>query len=215
MRSLHHHLKYISFLAIVAIPLEKKGWTEISYGKLPANIVTHSAKTLNIQVKSSASPLVYKLDQPLNIKSFIVNLKFKGDISTPATDGQIEEDSIFRLGLVVEGDKTLSGVKKLFAPDWVKQLFALASANTGLDKIYFFNVGRATSQMGKSRLHPKSELMKEEIVVVRAPNENSVTVAKELSKPLKTAAIWISVDGDDTKSSFETTIENITINTPD
>ncbi len=203
----------IPLLAAVVIPLQQKGWSEISFGKIPANKVEHSAQQLKIQVKSSASPLVYKLDHLVNISSFQINLKFSGDLKAPAAEKKWEEDSLFRIGLVAKGDKTLSGVKKLFAPDWVKKLFALAPEGIGLDKIYFYNVGRTLSQMGLSRPHPKSELMNEEIVAVRKTGGNSMQINKSLNPPVPTSALWISVDGDDTNSEFQTTIENITLQT--
>ena len=205
----------IPLLAAVVIPLEQKGWSEISFGKIPVNKVTHSATELKVEVKGSASPLVYKLDRLVVIKSIQIKLKINGDIKTPAAAGKWEEDSLFRIGLVANGDKTLTGVKKLFAPDWVKKLFALAPEGVGLDKIYFFNLGRTSSQNGLSRLHPKSELMNEEIVAVRSGTEASVQIDKVLSPPISTAALWISIDGDDTNSEFQTTIENITLQTVD
>lgn len=206
-------LQLIPFFAAVVIPLEKNGWTEISFGKIPVNKVTYSSQELIIQVKNSASPLVYKLDHLTKIKSLQIKLKLTGDLKSPAAEKAWEEDSLFRIGLVAAGDKTLSGVKKLFAPDWVKKLFALAPDGVGLDKIYFFNVGRTASQMGLARPHPKSELMKEEIVAVRNASDKTITIDKVLNPPLSTAALWISVDGDDTGSEFQTSIENITLQT--
>ena len=215
IKKLHSKLGFqlIPLLAAVVIPLEQKGWSEISFGKIPVNKVTHSAGELNIQVKSSASPLVYKLERLTKIKSLQIKLKFNGDLKAPASAGKWEEDSLFRIGLVANGDKTLSSVKKLFAPDWVKRLFALAPDGVGLDKIYFFNVGRLSSQVGLSRAHPKSELMNEEIVAFRKAGENSLTIDKVLTPPISAAALWISVDGDDTNSEFQTSIENITLQT--
>ncbi len=212
---LSSHLRHriIPLLAVLVIPLEQKGWTEISFGKIPVNKVTYSSQALNIQVKNSASPLVYKLDQLTKIKSFEIALRFSGDIKSAPAESKWEEDSLFRIGFVAAGDKTLSGVKKLFAPDWVKKLFALAPEGIGLDKIYFFNLGRTASQMGLSRAHPKSELMKEEVVAVRNAGESPLKITKTLNPPIPTAALWISIDGDDTNSEFQTVIENITLQT--
>lgn len=206
----------LSFMATVVIPLDMKNrWTEISFGKIPANTVTYAVNNLTVHVNKSASPLVFKLDSPLNIQSVEVSLKFNGDLTNKAENAKIEDDSVFRIGLVASGDQTLTGIKKLFAPDWVKKLFALAPDGAGLDKIYFFNVGRLANQMGLSRAHPKSDLMHEEIVAIKNPDQNSLSFTKIFDKPIKSAALWISIDGDDSQSKYDTIIENITLHTAD
>ncbi len=201
-----------SMFAVMAIPLGKKeAWTELAFKNIPTNTVSYSATGLNVVVKNSASPLVYKLDKFYKISGFEVVLKIDGDLQNAPAEKNIEEDSLFRLGLVVEGKQKLNAVKKLFAPDWVKKLFALAPEGAGLEKIYFYNVGRTTASMGLKRDHPKTDLMSEEVVAVRQKNETEVKINYQLEKPVNIAALWLSIDGDDSKSSFTTNIEKINL----
>ncbi len=201
-----------SFLAAIAIPLDKKDvWTELSFKKIQSNKVEYSPTGIKVSVNNSASPLVYKLDRFYKITGFEVDLKVDGDLKNEPYGKTIEEDSLFRLGLVVEGKQTLSGVKKLFAPDWIKKLFSLAPEGAGLDKIYFFNVGRSTESLSVKRNHPKTDLMVEEIIVVRKKTEPALKIKYQLAIPLNVPALWISIDGDNSKSTYVTTIEKLTL----
>ena len=135
-----------SMLAVMAIPLDKKeAWTELAFKNIPTNTVSYSPTGIKVAVKNSASPLVYKLDKFYKVSGFEVILKVDGDLKNDPPEKNFEEDSLFRLGLVVEGKQKLNAVKKLFAPDWVKKLFALAPEGAGLEKIYFYNVGRTSA----------------------------------------------------------------------
>ncbi len=201
-----------SLLAAIAIPMDKKdAWTELSFKKIPSNKVDYSPSGIKVSVNNSASPLVYKLDRFYKITGFEVDLKVDGDLKNEPSGKTIEEDSLFRLGLVVEGKQTLTGVKKLFAPDWIKKLFSLAPEGAGLDKIYFFNVGRSPDGLGVKRNHPKTDLMVEEIIAVKKKTETALKIKYQLASPLNVPALWISIDGDDSKSSYVTTIEKITL----
>ncbi len=194
-----------SFAIDESINFDKFSWVVLSYSKIPANKVIFS-DGLTIQVKASAGPVVYKLVQPKNITSFFVKGKISG--SKLVESGEFDEDSILRLGLVAVGKKTLSGIKKLVAADWVKKLFALVPEGSGLDKIHFYNISNRKELLGKDRVHPQSELLLEKISKI-VEKEGSFELEVQLEKPLEIAAIWLSVDGDNSKSNFTTTISNI------
>ncbi len=205
-----------SMMAVMAIPLDKKeAWTELAFKKIPINAVSYSSTGTKVVVKNSASPLVYKLDKFYKVSGFEVILKIEGDLKNDPPEKTFEEDSFFRLGLVVEGKQKLSAVKRLFAPDWVKKLFALAPEGAGLEKIYFYNVGRTSSSLGIKRDHPKTDLMSEEVVAIRSKDVSEIKINYHLQAPVHIAALWISIDGDDSKSSFTTNIEKINLITAD
>lgn len=160
---------------------------------------------MEIQVMSSASPIVHKLPAPMKVKALRVQARVIG--SRNVEKGEVEEDSFLRVGLVAVGTQKLSGVKKLFAADWVKKLFELAPSGAGLDKIHFFNVTDRKEFLGKKRTHPASELLSEEVVALA---ENGVVdFTKTLNSPLETAAIWLSIDGDDSKSNFTLVLQKL------
>lgn len=192
------------------IPLQEKAWISLSYNKIPPNEVKFSDLGLTIKVKNSAGPIIHKLSAKRKITGFKIKGKLTGTkLSEKST---FDEDSILRLGLVAVGDKKLTGAKKWFAADWVKKLFALAPKNTGLDKIYFFNVSDRKELVGKKRAHPKSELISENIFAL-VDTAGDFQLTKNISPAIDTLALWISTDGDDTKSEFETLISEIEITT--
>lgn len=189
------------------VHFEKSKWTELQFSQIPPNKVEFNTSSIGVSVEASASPLIYRLDRVTEITGFAVSLVLTGEL--PKQSG-FEEDSFFRLGFVVIGENRLGTMGKLFAPKWVRQLFDLAPPDTGLDKIYFYNVVTAPDQLGTERIHPKSKYMYEKPIAVKIPGSNEFKYTFE--KSLKTAALWISIDGDDTKSKFTTTIKNITLN---
>ncbi len=198
-----------SVLAAVALPLQKDKWVELKFNKIPNNQVEDTAEGMKVTVISSASPLVYKLDSPMRVSGFSAELDITGAVKSGIVQNSFGEDSVFRFGLVATGDKTLGWFQRKVAADWVLKLFALAPENTGLDKIYFYNLGREGQKVGDSRQHPKSELMHEQIVATRKADEKSVHIEHKFKSPLPIAAVWISIDGDDTKSNFTTVIKKL------
>lgn len=193
-----------------SVPLDEASWVVLSYSKIPANKVIFETSNLNIKVTKSAGPVVHKLKQTKNIFGFAVSGHIKGQKKSEASG--FDEDAIFRIGLVAVGKQTLSWPKRVFAADWVKKLFELAPKGSGLDKIYFYNITNRSELVGKTREHPKSDLLIENISA-HVDKQGSFQFAKDLASPIETAAIWISVDGDDTGSDFETTITDIQLRT--
>jgi len=188
------------------VPLEEASWVVLSYNKIPANKVSFENSSLVVKVSKSAGPVVHKLKVPKKISGFVVSGHFKGQKKLEANE--FDEDSILRIGLVAVGKQNLSWTKKLFAADWVKKLFALAPEGSGLDKIHFFNLTNRTELVSKSRAHPKSDLIAENISL-HFDKQGAFQFVKELPASIEVAAIWISVDGDDTGSEFETALSSI------
>jgi hypothetical protein len=199
----------IILCAMFAVPTDNlNGWTQLQFSKIPANVVNLDEGKISLEVKSSASPLIYKLSEIQDVKNFSVSIDVDGAVKQ-SNEEKVSEDYVFRLGLVAVGDKTLSRFQRLLAADWVKKLFDLSPKGVGLDKIYFYNIASSSKQVGNYRVHPKTELMSEKII---AEVSKEGTYFYELEKPLKIAAIWISSDGDDSKSEFKVKIKKINFN---
>lgn len=197
--------------AALVIPTDQINlWNQLQYGKIPAHQFFVENKELVIQVKASASPLVYVLPKVQLVSGFQVELAIDGQMNPQKTG--FEEDSYLRFGLVATGDKKLNAFQKALAPDWIKKLFALSPKGYGLDKIYFFNLGHDPALIHQSRNHPQSELIFEKIVQTRKKDQKIFEY--QLEKPISTAALWLSVDGDDTKSNYTLRIKNIKIFNP-
>ncbi len=192
-----------------SLQLTSDKWLALAYSKIPKNQVHFNKATFKVKVAKSAGPIVYKLDKKEKINSFQVKAKLTGNKKSEKTD--FDEDSVLRFGLVGVGEKTLSGVKKLFAADWVKKLFSLAPEGTGLDKIYFYNITNRPELVGKKRQHPKSDLIVETISKnITSDGEFDLNV--DLENTIESVAIWLSIDGDDTASEFELEIMQIVLN---
>ncbi len=190
------------------VPMSPERWVGLAFNRIPKNRLEFAAGEIRVTVDKSAGPLVHKLEAPVRVNGFKVKGELKGLKKKEA--GEFDEDSVLRIGLVAVGDKRLNAVKRVFAADWVKKLFALAPAGTGLDKIYFFNLTDRAELVGRTRPHPKSELLVERVFKAVAA-EGPFEAEYQLETPIETAALWLSVDGDDTGSQFELKLRQISI----
>ncbi len=181
----------------------------MTYRRIPPNAVEFSSSGLSIAVRSSASPLIHALRAPRRIKKVIVRLEVAGILAKPAEAAKWDEDSQFRLGLVVNGDKRLTGLSRALAPDWVKRLFSLAPNGGGVDRILFLMMGRPPARIGDKRLHPNSGLIEERIVWLAVDGRGTRVLEADINPPLPVSALWISADGDDTGSAYALRIESI------
>lgn len=201
------------FGALIIPTQDFKDWKIEQFSKIPKNEVTTSKEGLRIKVENSASPLIF----PLKTKNKILGFKIKGeffglpqfsDVTKQGEKGF--DDYALRLGFVIRGDKKLTGFKKLIAADWVKNLFSLVNDGSGLDRVQFFNVTQNQNQLGKERLHPSTDLFEEHFFKsVSVPGtflyEHQFTTKQDV------AALWLSIDGDDTKSKYEVLISELVV----
>lgn len=193
--------------AAFIVPLQSgPDWQNLSFRSIKPNQVEHTINGIKVSVASSAGPLVYRFSKTKQVKGYRLELELK-DGKLPHADG-FGEDFYFRFGLVADGSNRLTGLKKIVAADWIKKLFSLVPEGTGLDKIYFFNVGPDEKKAGQKRIHPKSELMSEEIIGALLPSKSSV-FERDLEKPIAVHGVWLSIDGDDTKSAYTVLIKRI------
>lgn len=183
-------------------------WTELKFNNIMPNKVEYRTDSILVKVEASASPLIYKLDEVTEVAGFEVLIDVNGELPKQES---FEEDSFFRMGLVAIGENHLGTMGKLFAPNWVLQLFDLAPKGVGLDKIYFFNLAANVENLHKERTHPDSKYMYEKQIAQKKPGLNELKYT--LPKSLKTVALWLSIDGDNTKSKFTTEVKNIKLKT--
>lgn len=204
-------MRFRALLAAVAIPLSSPiGWQDLKFSKIPPNRNTFATKGLEITVEKSSSPLIFPLKEPTIVESFKAELEIDGDIH--GFSGRLPEDAYLRMGFVAPGERKMSWVERVAAPKWIKTLFDLAPKGSGVDKIYFFNL--ADAAVGNTREYPGSKgLMVESWVAFRDPGVKKVTFTHKLQKPLETVALWLSVDGDDTQSTFKLLIKSLSLET--
>lgn len=192
-----------------SVPLEQAAWVSLKFNKIKGNQVTFSKNKLRIEVQESAGPVVHKLPQVLSLSGFRV----KGHLSgiKAVESGEFDEDSILRVGIVAEGKQTLSGPRRWIAADWVKKLFQLAPAGAGIDRIHFFAITNRPNLVGKHRLNPKSELITETIALGFV-KEGDFDFSYRFKESVRAVGLWLSVDGDDSKSNFSTILTSIELN---
>jgi hypothetical protein len=196
-----------SALADQSIPLGLSAWEVLSYKGIPENEVSSDSGKLIIKVNASAGPIIHPLPKSIVIKSLSVNARVIGEINTGNfVQGQKgADDFVFRIGLVLEGNKTLNFFQKAIAPSWIKKLHSLAKGSQGVDSIYFYNVVSQKELVGQSRSQENYSIF------LSSENKTFELNLKDLPSR-KVLALWISVDGDDTKSKFTTIIDSIRIN---
>jgi len=191
--------------ATLAVPLQDDGkWVIQKYSNIKVNEVSFlSPAGISIKVDKSASPLVRLLPENTKISGFSVEGKLNGlpKFAHLDKEGSGEADDFaLRIGFVVPGDKKLGALRKLFAPEWIRNLFSMAPEGKGIDRIWFFNFVQNLNALGKGRVHPKSELIREEYFAHAVVGPFSLK--KTFDKPIDAAAVWINSDGDDSGSSF-------------
>lgn len=197
---------------LAAVPLTSPpAWQVLSYRGIPPNRVSFDPNGLTIAVSRSASPVVHALSAP----TFVTGVRARGQIvgrlnTTPARQGLAgDDDFALRIGIVEAGTRQPGFFERRFAPGWVRQLFALAPAGTGVEQIRFFNLGLDVSQIGWTRRHPLSELLQEEVVAV-PDADGRFTIALEISR-VQALAVWLAADGDDTDSTFTVHLEHLAL----
>jgi len=197
---------------MIMLPLHSTDkWQNLSFSKIPSNQVEFKSSGVSIKVENSASPLIYPLDHPVRVSK----VKIKGRVSQLITfkDSKKQgekgfDDYVFRLGLVIPGDKKLNWAMRMMAADWVKKLYSLAPKDAGINHIYFLNLGQTHELQGRERVHPLSDLIKEKNEwVIEGPGEFELSADIHPSKV--TSAVWLSIDGDDTKSHFQIDLSKI------
>lgn len=216
-------------MAMIAVPMgTADGWLELKFSKIKPNVIERSAAGTTVKVDGSASPLIHGFGKITPVNGIEAEIEISGNLNQLEGWKSFEEDSYLRIGLVAEGPEKLGTMGSLFAPEWVKRMFALAPKGHGLDKIYFYSVTSRNELIGKSRQHPKSKFMHEEYAFL-APIPSgptigstdtsqikpvSVSIAKKFASPIPAAGIWLSIDGDDSKSKFEIKIKSLSYSSP-
>lgn len=202
---------------MVMIPLNPSPqWIDLSFRSIPKNTVAFKKDGLHIQVDKSASPLIYKLKDPLPVSHFKVVGQRHGDsLRFPAQARQGKkgyDDFVIRLGLVVKGERTLSWLEQKLAPAWVKTLFSLAPEGVGVKGLQFYSMGSQKEIEGSMLTLDKRNLVTDTVVGTIESNGQFV-LEKTLPEPQEILALWISTDGDDTQARFDLEVSSIGLTT--
>lgn len=197
----------------IVLPLQQADdWQLLQYNRLKANQVTFTREGMKVKVDKSASPIIYPLDEPTRVTGVSVsgNLNKLLNVEANSQGEQGHDDFALKLGLVISGNKTLNPFQKMFSAKWIKTLFELAPEGAGVEKIYFLNAVQHKNLLGQQRQHPLSDLIYENNVwLLDKPGDFSFSY--ELDNPRDVIAIWLSIDGDDTRSSYTIRIHGLNL----
>lgn len=215
-RSLQILKRYLLFGVFIIPTHATEKWKVQKYKNIPSNEVEFSRQGISIQVKKSASPLIYPMDGQNRISGFKIEGEFYGlpSFKDPKKQGEKGQDDYpLRVGFIIPGEKKLTGLKRFLAPQWVKDLYAGMPSGIGLDHILFFNVTQNPDQLNRQRTHPSSDLIQEKFIgVVSKPGKFNIDYT--FDKPIDAVALWVSIDGDDTKSEYRVVISNLEVKIP-
>ncbi len=195
--------------ASVALPLPVKEsspqWKIYRYDDLPPNHFEFGPQGLRVGVDKSVSPLVYVFPQRTTVKGFRLEADFRGLPIRADSKRDDYDDKALRVGVIVPGRLKPTFLERMIMPKWTNDLIQSVSAE-GLEKIYYFSLATANtknlSRVVYSRFH------EEKVVdVLAAPGPYDKTI--DFGRSFEAAAVWLSIDGDDTKSSYEVLIKRL------
>ena len=195
----------------VDIGLDLSKWYKVKYAKIKTNTFRQAENGLQVSVNNSSSALVYKFDKPVSIKEVNIEAELKGKINygQKIPGSKQADDFPLRLGLILKGKNKLNFFQKAIAPNWLTELNEISSSTGGLDKVYSLIFYTEKPNFEK-REHPLSSYFFE---VIGGKFVNSKLTEKySFSEEKEIIGLWLSSDGDDTHSSYDVIIEDITIN---
>lgn len=198
--------------ALITIPLTlSNGWESLTFRKIPPNSVEHATDGLHINVAKSSSPLIYKFSQTETIVRVQAEGTMTGTIQIPDPKKQGRkgfDDLPLRVGLVLEGTKTLAWYESAVAAPWIKKMHSIAPQGKGLDHVLFLDVMNDPSLVGEKRDHYLNSILKEEVVAAVDKN-GRFKIDHTFSTPQKVMGLWLSSSGDNLGSTFKIHLSNL------
>lgn len=202
------------YLSLVAIPLgSPKGWENLRYRGITPNVVEFGSEKLVVHVKNSASPLIYVLLKKHKVGGLQVTGEWQGTFNVKKENPQGEknfDDFVLRLGLIVPGPHTPGMIERMMAPEWLKKLFDLAPKGQGIERVEFYNAVVSPQALGIKRHHPLHNLILENYSW-ELSKPTSFSFAQKWPKPTEVLGVWVSADGDDTKSEFDLRLSKLVL----
>lgn len=198
----------------LTIPVgDEQAWEVLAFRNLKKNHVVFEENRMRIVVDQSGGPIVHSLPKAVSVHNVKVcgSVHGKIDLEEGAIQGEAgHDDYILRIGLVEKGDRKLTWLQRKFSADWVKALYRLASDDQGIRQIVFLNMAERKEHLGSKRHHPVSDIFVEK-VVWKCPKDGEFCVTHQLKEQIVALGVWISSDGDDTRSRFEVRLDSLEI----
>jgi hypothetical protein len=154
---------YFSFFPLLlaeemsSISFNSSKWQQLKFKSINSNQVEFLKDSLLIKVNNSASPLIYPLEDSKKLSQLNLELEVNGSLKLgkELQGAKKNDDFLFRIGLVYEGDKTLNFLQKMMAPNWIKTLYSLSKGQSGIENVVFYNV-YSDDRLAKKTTRPSS-----------------------------------------------------------
>lgn len=195
----------------IEVPTTRQaGWQVLRYQGIPMHAVDFTNDGLVIRVRRSASPVIYELPEPVHAGALLVRGRVEGTLEVPpgAQGADGFDDYVLRAGVVLAGSRRPGFFERTFAPPWLKTLFTLAPAGSGISEVRFFNVAADGDHVGDERRHPSNDLLVEHVVTIPGV-DGAFELNVSIDTSEQTVALWLNSDGDDTGSEFVVLVERI------
>lgn len=193
------------------VPLETGAWTELQYDGIPPNQIRFAGGDIHIAIEASAGSLARVFEHPVRGGALKVRARIQGGLQLDEDQRQGEagaEDCVLRIGLVLDGERRMGPVEKVFAPAWLKNLEALLPEGRGVGRVLFTSVASDPDVVGERRAHPMSGRI-EEYFHSLCPKDGRVNLEIVLPREKTVIGLWIASDGDDTGSFFQVTLKEL------
>jgi hypothetical protein len=197
------------------VSLDPSNWKQLKFSSLKPNTISGNSTELIISVNESSSPLIYKFESPIKLKQVdVYGEVLDGELNlTKKPQGLFEnkksvtDDFVLRFGLVLKGKSKKPPVPNFLLASWIKEMFSLAPKGVGVDKILFLNVTQFEDQVGQTRTHPLSDYLSEEFSTFC--KKGAFKILKNFKNEVEILGLWISANGEGTKSKFKTKLTKI------
>ena len=184
------------------VDLNPDSFTHITFDGIPTTKYHLDNKALVAHVKNSSSVLLKAFDKKKSLKSISFKWKSQGILKTEsASQEQTKsgDDAILRVGLILSGKAPMV---PFFAPAWIKK--SRDALKLPSNKMIYLTVG-SKNKPGSQWESPYSS----SIISIALPSteeEKFYRASHKFPKSIDIVGLWIFADGDNTKSSFNSTL---------
>jgi hypothetical protein len=209
-------LSFFSFITIFIfspclkaepITVNAENAQHIQFKRIPATQYHFDKDTLEVKVDNSASFLLLPFKQKKTVHAVSFDWQLDdGKLNLVDAAEELKragDDSIFKLGLMLEGQAQLP---LAFAPSWLQQVNAALAFPS--EKIIYIVAG-AKHAAGEHWINPYNKRI-EMIAAEESKLDTGWSKASYVfTKPLSVVGLWLMADGDNSQSSFNARIKNI------
>ncbi len=203
-------LLFSSSLLAGQIQLSEESFTHIEFdGKVKPTKYTFQNGSLVADVNSSGSALLMSFEKLRSVKNISFKWKKEGSLNIKSIDQMKEkdgDDAYFRVALVVSGDAPFV---PFFAPSWIKMIKKVMKLPSDSMMSYLASIKSSVLDSWPS---PYTNSITNVLIPWKKDAYGWYSFEKTLDKEIKTVGLWLQADGDNTESTFRSTIKDLVVN---